>query len=123
MAANLYRGFSTKIFRGVDTAVHDRLLVNQDLLNVFNTPLGSRVGRGRWGSIIPLMVFELGSEDSERAIDNDVTRIINSDPRVSLVRKIVNVDLDTHSVTVDLLLNYVELSVQDWVSIPVKLVR
>lgn len=123
MVGNLYRGFSSLDNRGPDTAVYDRILVNRDLLNLFNTPLGSRVGRRRFGSIIPLLAFELGDANTNSLIEQDVRRNISSDPRVSLSDLRITVDLDQHTVLVELLLNYIELNTQDWVNIPIRLTR
>lgn len=114
MKSNLYNGFSTTITRGADTGVHDIDLVNADIANRFNTPLRSRVGRADFGSIIPLLLFELGDPTTQNLINADVDRNIKADPRVTLANKIVNVNLDQHSVEVRLLLNYVELDTTDW---------
>ncbi len=121
MTTNLYRGFSTVSTTGPNTAIHDRRLVDQDILNVFNTPLGSRVGRGRYGSVIPGLEFELGNELTDRLIDADVNRNINADPRVRLIEKRIEVDLDQHTVIVHLLLDYIELDTKAWATIPIRL--
>jgi phage baseplate assembly protein W len=123
MVGNLYRGFSTLDNRGLDTAVYDRMLVNRDLMNLFNTPIGSRPGRRRFGSIIPTLAFELGDPRTQSLIEADIRRNISSDPRVKLVSLKVSVDLDQHTVYADLLLDYVELDTQDWANIPIRLTR
>lgn len=121
MATNLYNGFSTTVTSGIDTAVHDIDTVRADLLNVFNTPLRSRVGRASFGSIIPTLQFELGDPNTEALVVADINRNIGADPRVNLIDKQVSVDLDKHTVVAKLLLEYVELGVRAWLSIPISL--
>jgi phage baseplate assembly protein W len=121
MATNLYNGFSTTTTKGIDTATHDIDTVNADILNMFNTPLRSRVGRASFGSIIPSMAFELGDDITANLISADIDRNILSDPRVELVSKQVSVDLDNHQIVATLLLNYVELSITAWLSVPITL--
>ncbi len=123
MATNLYNGFSTTTTSGVDTAVHDIATVNADILNRFNTAIRSRVGRASFGSYIPLLLHELGDETTSTQINADVDRNIDADPRVNLIDKQITVDLDRHSVLAKLLLEYVELGVRAWLSIPITLAR
>ena len=56
-------------------------LAKRDLMNHFYTRKGERVQNPEFGSILPDLVFEpLDSETEFQALE-DVTRIVNSDPR------------------------------------------
>ena len=65
--------------------VIDSELVKRDLLNEFYTRRGERVMRPEFGSIIWDILMDPTSPDLEREIREDVTRIIDRDPRVALL--------------------------------------
>ena len=78
-------GFSTqqsKIVKNIK--LYDLNLIIQDLQNQFNTRRGERIRRPTYGSIIWDMVFEPLNEGNKQLIVNDCSRIVNSDPRVTL---------------------------------------
>ena len=60
-------------------------LVKRDLLNHFNTPMGSRVMRPEFGTRIHELLFDPFDEYTRNAIMEDVVRVIQTDPRVELV--------------------------------------
>ena len=79
----LYRGFST-LNRAKKFRVTDVDLVKQDLINHFNIRKGERVMNPNFGTVIWSMIFEPLDEQSRQIIIDDVTTIVNGDPRVTL---------------------------------------
>lgn len=77
----IYRGFSTKN-KIKNFKLNDYELIKQDLLNHFNTRKGERVMNPDFGTIIWDLLFDPFTEELRTAIQDDITRIANSDPRV-----------------------------------------
>lgn len=79
----LYKGFSTynrnKKFRATDIE-----LVKQDLINHFNVRKGEKLMQPSFGTIIWNTLFEPLTNSVHQIIIDDVQRIINYEPRVSL---------------------------------------
>jgi len=77
----IYRGFSSKN-KIKNYKLNDYELIKQDLLNHFNTRKGERVMNPNFGTIIWDLLFDPFTEELRTAIQDDITRIANSDPRV-----------------------------------------
>lgn len=120
MVAPLYRGYSTVANAGVQTKLEDIELVKQDLLNQFNTRLDERLGRPRWGSIIWDLLFDIGDDRTTALVVADAERIVNSDPRVTLLEIIPNVDLTVGSINLQIKLLFVEFNMEDWFDVTFK---
>lgn len=90
MAKEQYIGFSTVGKKKAPFRLTDIELVKRDLLNTFNTRLGERVMRPTYGTIIFDLLFEPLDDETKALIVEDATRIINNEPRVSLI------DLQVH---------------------------
>lgn len=79
----LYRGFNTigqsKKFRATDSE-----LIKRDLINHFNIRKGEKLMQPNFGTIIWSMLFEPLTNDVKNAIVEDITQIINYDPRVNV---------------------------------------
>lgn len=83
----LYRGFSSFEYeRNKTFRLNDIELVKMDLLNHIFTRRGERVMMHNFGSIIPDIVFEPLDEQTLDAMENDLVKIINFDPRVELIQ-------------------------------------
>src|SRR5574343_344166 len=76
-----FSGFST--VQGLGT-IFDIELVKQDLLNQINTSKGERLMNPEFGCIVWDLLFELKSPTIVSEIQDDLIRIINSEPRVQL---------------------------------------
>lgn len=76
-----FSGFST--LQGLGT-IFDIELVKQDLLNQINTRKGERLMDPEFGCIVWDLLFELKSPSIITEIQEDLTRIISSEPRVLL---------------------------------------
>lgn len=113
----LYRGYSSVANKEIDTSLFDMELVKQDLLNHFNTRIGERVNRPRFGSIIWDLMFNPGDARTEALIVQDAERIIGSDPRVKALEIIPKVSLDTNEITLTIKLRAVEFNMDDWFTV------
>lgn len=114
MPSPLYIGFSSVNRPGIDTVLTNIDLIKADLLNALLIPLRSVVGYPRYGSVIPLLPFELDSPTGgvvNVLVQNAKEQIAN-DPRVSL-QSIDLVRNDSHSITLNINLLFVEFNMQD----------
>ncbi len=97
-----YKGFST--VAGVKSnQLYDMDIIKQDLLNHFYTRKGERVMNPEFGSIIWDMLYEPLDESTKEDIMDDCRRIINQDPRVSLVS--AHIDEYENGLNVRILMN------------------
>jgi len=78
----IYRGFNSRK-RKDHFKENDVALIKQDLLNHFNIRKGEKLEQPNFGTIIWSMVFEPMTEDNVQKISDDVSEIINRDPRVT----------------------------------------
>jgi phage baseplate assembly protein W len=68
-----------KKFRLVDVQ-----LVIQDFLNSFNIKQGDKVGQPGYGTTIWNYVFEPNTTETRSLIENEIRRVANLDPRITL---------------------------------------
>lgn len=80
----LFTGFNTINRNQNNNKLIDLELVKRDLLNNFYTRRGERVMYPNFGSIIWDMLFDPLTESNLDIISEDVNRIINNEPRVTL---------------------------------------
>lgn len=86
-----YRGFSTV----ADTnsfSVYDYELIKQDLINHFHIRQTEKLSDPTFGTIIWDILYEPFTIEVQEAIIEDVTKIINYDPRI----KAENIEIDTY---------------------------
>jgi phage baseplate assembly protein W len=76
-------GFNTIGQNKQFTAV-DYNLIKIDLLNAFNIRQGELVGRPGYGTIIWDYLFENQTQETERAITNEIQRVAGGDPRLQI---------------------------------------
>ena len=120
--ANFYKGFSTKkwlktkSFKQVDIE-----LVNENLLNHIYTRLGERLGQPSFGTIIPEMTFEPNDQTTIDKIQNDISTVVNFDPRVKLLSVTALPLTDNNALIFVVNLLYVEFNVKGSLNIDVKL--
>ena len=103
-------GFSTHGHLTGHSTLQGKELAVRDLRNHFATRRGERVGRPDFGSRLPELLFEpiRGETDAgalEEDIEDEVLRVIGSDPRWEAVSH--SVRREGHSVTVDVEAVYV----------------
>jgi phage baseplate assembly protein W len=81
--SQFYKGFSTVNSASLTTKLFDFDLIKQDILNIFQTKKGERVMNPEFGTIIWSLIYEPFTNDIKQSISEDVTRILNYDPRVT----------------------------------------
>ena len=74
-------GFNT-INQNKKFTLVDFELIKRDLLNAFNIRQGELVGRPGYGTTIWDNLFENQTQETERAITNEIQRVAGGDPRV-----------------------------------------
>ena len=98
-----FTGFSTVGKNGGPYTLTNIELVKRDLLNHFNTPMGSRVMRPDFGTRIYELLFDPFDDYTRNAIMEDVVRVIQTEPRVELVDLDVYADQQALTVLITLL--------------------
>jgi len=115
-----YKGFSSRVFdatgafrtRGVET-------IKQDLLNHIFTSKGSRVHEEWFGTRIPDLAFEPIDEDTLFVIREDLTSVVNHDPRVEMVRLLILPLKDNNAIVAVLDLKVVETGERFALKLPI----
>lgn len=87
--AAVFIGFSSPVVGKTET-LYDVEIVKRDLLNHFNTKKGERVMDTEYGCIAWDLIFDLDNPNNKSILETDIRRIIEGEPRVSLVDLIVN---------------------------------
>lgn len=95
-----FSGFSTKNKNAINHVLTGKDLIIEDLMNHIMTRRGERVMMPTYGSIIHELLFEPLTPDVKDLIEEDITAIIEEDPRVML-QNITISDTD-HTITVEL---------------------
>ena len=86
-----YRGFST-VANAKSFSVYDFELIKQDLINHFHIRQTEKLSDPTFGTIIWDILYEPFTIEVQEAIIEDVTRIINYDPRI----KAEDIVIDTY---------------------------
>lgn len=86
----MYRGFSTVNANTEHFALYDYELIKQDLLNHFHIRQGERLMQPTFGTVIWDLIFEPLTNDIRELIVQNVTQIINYDPRTRADQVIVS---------------------------------
>jgi phage baseplate assembly protein W len=76
-----YRGISTKVSKKKFTLT-DFELAKQDLINYFGIRRGQKLMNPTFGTIVWDMLFEPLDEATQEIITQDITKIVNYDPRL-----------------------------------------
>ena len=100
----LYRGYNTVGNITPKTRLEDAELVKRDLINHFNIRRGEKLMNPDFGTIIWDVLFDPLTEDLRDAIVDDVTRIVNYDPR--LVTDSILVDEYEHGIIIECRLRF-----------------
>jgi phage baseplate assembly protein W len=81
--SQFYKGFSSLDSTTSNNRLYDLELVKQDIINHFKTKKGERVMNPNFGCIIWDLLMEPLTDEAKNDLEADITRIANSDPRVS----------------------------------------
>ena len=85
-----YRGISTVANTVGNFALYDISLIKQDLINHLHIRKGEKLENPEFGTIIWDCLFEPLTEDLRELIAQNVTEIMNYDPRVAVDKLIVS---------------------------------
>jgi phage baseplate assembly protein W len=80
--SQFYKGTSTVNQTSKSFSLYDMELIKQDILNHFNIRKGEKIYNPDFGTIIWASLYEPLTEQTRQAIMDDVTAIVQSDPRV-----------------------------------------
>lgn len=109
---NTFIGFSTVASdKKRNYKLHDRDLIKQDLLNHFHTRIGERVMRPEYGCRVWDYLMEPFTTTIKDQTVREVTRIIETDPRVEIVE--LYVSAYKHGLRVEAVLDYQPLGERD----------
>ena len=87
-----YRGISTVNEGNSSKVLYDLSLIKQDILNHFHIRQGEKLSDPEFGTIIWDALFEPFTGDMKNAIIDNVSNIVNYDPRV----KVNNITVDQY---------------------------
>jgi len=90
IGSRTYRGFSTINSEATSFVLYDIELIKQDIINNFHIRQGELLSNPEFGTIIWDVLFEPLTDQLKNAIVENVTQIINNDPRVSVDSIIVD---------------------------------
>lgn len=82
--ARAYRGISTVNPDNTSFKLFDIALIKQDIINLFHIRKGEKLEDPNFGTVIWDMVYEPLTTDNREFIANNVTEVINYDPRVQV---------------------------------------
>lgn len=111
LTSRTYRGFSTIDSDVRNTALYDLALIKQDLINHFHIRKGEKLENPNFGTIIWEVLFEPLTEQLKTIIVNDVTDIVNNDPRTQVIQTVVT--QKDQAIQIELTLLYVPYNIQE----------
>jgi len=106
-----YRGFSTVNEESEGFALYDFALIKQDIINHFHIRQGEKLSDPAFGTIIWDLLFEPFTAQVKAAIIQNVTEIVNYDPRVQVEEIIV--DTYESGITIDCTLSYLPYNISE----------
>ncbi len=110
----LYKGFSSENYEKNGTFVlTDVELVKADIMRHLFTKKGDRLMMPTFGTILPDILFEPLTDDLVSAIRTDVETVLRYDPRVELLRLVVEPLYDQSAVVILADLFFIELKITD----------
>ena len=109
---------TSKQYRGISTVanprgfnLYDLEIIKQDIINHFHIRKGEKLENPMFGTIIWDILFEPFTEDLKELIIQDITEVINFDPRISV--ETVTVDAYESGLQVDCTLTYIPYSISE----------
>lgn len=118
-AANEQTPVTSKQYRGISTVDSDRAsfklydinLIKQDIINHFHIRQGEKLENPTFGTIIWDILFEPLTDSLRDAIIQNVTDIVNYDPRVSVDSVVV--DAFESGIQIDCSLTYLPYNISE----------
>jgi len=106
-----YRGFSTVSPDVEGYRLYDFDLIKQDIINHFHIRQGEKLSDPTFGTIIWDMLWEPFTPEVQQLIVDNVTSIINNDPRVSASD--ITVDTYEHGIQIECTLTFLKYNISD----------
>ena len=109
---------TSKQYRGISTVanprgfnLYDLEIIKQDIINHFHIRKGEKLENPMFGTVIWDVLFEPFTEDLKELIIQDITEVINYEPRISV--ETVTVDAYESGLQVDCTLTYIPYSISE----------
>jgi phage baseplate assembly protein W len=115
LPGNTYRGFSTTNPSRKSVSIYDLECIRQDIINHFHIRQGEKLSDPEFGCIIWDVLFDPLTEVLKEAIAENVTEIINFDPRVT-AKKII-VDSYDHGVQIQCDITYLAYDISEYLQL------
>ncbi len=106
-----YQGVSTVNPENTSFRLYDISLIKQDLINHFHIRQGEKLGNPEFGTIIWDALFEPLTDTLRDAITQNVTNIVNNDPRTN-VDKIV-IDQYEKGIQIECTITYLPFNISE----------
>jgi phage baseplate assembly protein W len=106
-----YKGISTVNNDSNSFNLYDIALIKQDIINHFHIRVGEKLENPSFGTIIWDVLFEPMTDSLKQAIANNVTEIINYDPRVQVEQ--VTVDTYESGIMIECTLSYLPYNISE----------
>ena len=106
-----YRGMSTVNNDSNSFNHYDIALIKQDIINHFHIRVGEKLENPQFGTIIWDVLFEPMTDNLRTAIANNVTDIINYDPRGQVDQ--VTVDTDESGIMIECTITYLPYNISE----------
>lgn len=105
-----YRGMST-VADQKGFKLYDFDLIKQDIVNHFHIRQGERLSDPSFGTIIWDVLWEPFTQEIKQAVADNVTQIVNYDPRVSA--SLVTVNSYEHGMIVECRLTFIKYNITE----------
>lgn len=105
-----YRGFNSRAIKQKFKS-YDLNLIKQDILNHFYIKQGEKLENPLFGTVIWSMIYEPMDDNNIRIVEDDVIRILRSDPRVAV--NSVAVIPTEQGIRIEVDLKYLEFNLAD----------
>ena len=106
-----YRGISTVNTENNETVLYDLALIKQDILNHFHIRQGEKLSDPEFGTIIWDVLFDPLTEQLKEAIVENVTTVVNYDPRVQVTN--VSIDQYESGLQIEIDLSYLPYNISE----------
>jgi len=106
-----YRGISTVNEGNSSNVLYDLSLIKQDIINHFHIRQGEKLSNPEFGTIIWDALFEPFTGQIKKAIIQNVTEIVNADPRVNVDQ--VTVDQYESGLQIEVSLTYLPYNISE----------
>ena len=111
LGSKYYRGISTVNPNNSNPVLYDIALIKQDIINHFHIRQGEKLSDPEFGTIIWDILFEPLTPALKDAVTQNITRIVNTDPRVKV--KSVIVDQFESGIQVEIELEYLPYNISE----------